>query len=248
MRLYIYLDIYIYLGEELDAVADPDQVHVVVEPEDVHPGPRAAGVEDHGVPPRPTRRIDTALRSRLVVVVAVAVAVAHGEEEARRLPTEHGGVGKDLHAGVRRGPPRQLQGQEEHCCCHRPRCHCYERTRASRLLLLRRRPAMRARTVFLSSPATEPTAARLVCVASCATPCWCWPFKLVAHGGSYTYMGMNDLAHSRLQPCVITYYYRVYIYMIIYCLQNNITIQLAMHETTKDNNINAKKKTHAHGG
>jgi hypothetical protein len=126
MRLYIY--IYIYLGEELDAVADPDQVHVVVEPEDVHPGPRAAGVEDHGVPPRPTRRIDTTLRSRLVVV-AVAVAVAHGEEEARRLPTEHGGVGKDRHAEVRRrGPPRQLQGQQEHCCCHRPRCHCYVRT------------------------------------------------------------------------------------------------------------------------
>lgn len=126
MRLYISIYIYIHLGEELDAVADPDQVHVVVEPEDVHPGPRAAGVEDHGVPPRPTRRrrrIDTALRSRLVVVVVVVV-VAHGEEEARRLPTEHGGVGKDLHAGVRRGPPRQLQEeQQEHCCCHRPRCH-----------------------------------------------------------------------------------------------------------------------------
>jgi hypothetical protein len=136
MRLYISIYIYIHLGEELDAVADPDQVHVVVEPEDVHPGPRAAGVEDHGVPPRPSRRrIDTALRIDhgfvVVVVVVVVVAVAHGEEEAPRLPTEHGGVGKDLHAGVRRGPPRQLQGQQEHCCCHRPRCHCYVRTLAA---------------------------------------------------------------------------------------------------------------------
>ena len=43
--------IYIYLGEELDVIADLDEVELLVELEDVHPAPRASSVEDHRVPP-----------------------------------------------------------------------------------------------------------------------------------------------------------------------------------------------------
>ena len=46
----------LYLGEELDAVANPDEVHLVVEPEDVHRGPRVVGVKDHGVTPQQPSR------------------------------------------------------------------------------------------------------------------------------------------------------------------------------------------------
>lgn len=46
--------IHVYLGEHLDAfVTDLEELELPVEPEDVHTSPRAASVEDHGVPPRP---------------------------------------------------------------------------------------------------------------------------------------------------------------------------------------------------
>jgi hypothetical protein len=41
----------IYLGEELDVIADLDEIELLVELEDVHPAPRAPSVEDHRVPP-----------------------------------------------------------------------------------------------------------------------------------------------------------------------------------------------------
>ena len=49
--------IYTYLGEDLDVVADLDKVHLLVKPEDVHPRPRAAGVEDHSVLAGRRRRV-----------------------------------------------------------------------------------------------------------------------------------------------------------------------------------------------
>jgi len=100
----------LYLGEELDAVANPDEVHLVVEPEDVHPGPRAAGVEDHGVPPRPSRR------RRRINTLRGLVGVVYDEEA--RLSTKHR-IGKDHAAGL------QEEEEEEHYC-HR-RCHCCAR-------------------------------------------------------------------------------------------------------------------------
>jgi hypothetical protein len=51
-----------YLGEELDVIADSDEVHLPVKSEDVHPTSRAAGVKDDRVPatlpgPRILRRL-----------------------------------------------------------------------------------------------------------------------------------------------------------------------------------------------
>lgn len=85
---------YVYLGEHLDAlVADLEELELPVEPEDVHTSPRAAGVEDHSIPPRPRRwtlRRRRRRRRRLVVY------------DDASFPTEQGVRCKDRAAGVER--------------------------------------------------------------------------------------------------------------------------------------------------
>ena len=46
-----------YLSIDLDFVADLDELHLLVEPEDVDSCARAAGVEDHGVLPWRRRQL-----------------------------------------------------------------------------------------------------------------------------------------------------------------------------------------------
>ena len=94
-----------HLGEELDVVADPDEVHPPVEPEDVQPAPRAAGVEDDGVPPRPSRRV---LPGRWLL----------GDAD---LPAKRGRVCLGHDGVVRRG---QLQEEKQHSCRADDTSHC----------------------------------------------------------------------------------------------------------------------------
>lgn len=70
---------FLYLGKELDVIADVDKVELLVELENVHPAPRAPGVEDHDVPPRRSwSYYDVVLnlhcRSRLIVGIAALPA------------------------------------------------------------------------------------------------------------------------------------------------------------------------------
>lgn len=104
----------IYLGEELDVIADLDEIELLVELEDVHPAPRAPSVEDHRVPPgrrRPgsSREVVLVLRCRLELAVVVGCMAAlpakrrgrgrtrgRGEEQEEKQGSKAGGDASHL--------------------------------------------------------------------------------------------------------------------------------------------------------
>lgn len=101
-----------YLGEELDVVADRDEVEVLVELEDVNTAARAPGVEDDGVPPRWSSLRDRLLHRRRLLLGGGGDAALSPKNDAAT--TASRGSGDEVKDDEKQGSNAAGAGEASH--------------------------------------------------------------------------------------------------------------------------------------